>query len=94
MMLDTATEAVESDLNTLDIDDTVLKTKLRLLEPSASQVATALFESAQSPLTTPLSTSQAAAGGMSAVIMEIFAHQQASGASFPTFASTRVSSEF
>ena len=33
MMLDTATEAVESDLNTLDIDDTVFETKLRLLEP-------------------------------------------------------------
>ena len=58
MMLDTGTET----------DDTVFETELRELETSAaSQVATTLFESAQSPLTTPMRTSQAAAGGMSAV---------------------------
>ena len=57
MMLDTGTETVESELNTLDIDDTVFETELRELEASASQVATTLFESAQSPLTTPIRTS-------------------------------------
>ena len=86
-MLDTGTATVESELNTLDIDDTVLETKLRELETSASQVAATL---AQSPLTTPKSTSQAAAGGTSAVILNIFTHQQASRSSFPTSASTVV----
>ena len=48
MMLDTGTGTVESELNTLDTDDTVFETALRELETSASQVATTLFESAQS----------------------------------------------
>ena len=47
-----------------------------------------------SPLTTPISTSQDAAGGMGADIMKLFTHEQTSGASFPTFAWARVAGKF
>ena len=52
-MMDTGTGTVESELNTLDIDDTVFGTEWRELETSANQVATTLSEPAESPLTTP-----------------------------------------
>ena len=74
MMLDTGTETFESELSTPDTDDTVFENSLREFETSASQIATPLFESALSPLTTRKSTSQAAAGGTCGVIRNIFVH--------------------
>ena len=47
---------VESVLNILVFDDTVLQTDLRELDTSVSQVTTTLVESAQSPLSTSIST--------------------------------------
>ena len=83
MILETGTETVESELNTLDFDDHGFR------DPSCASlkhppVKLPLLRSSRLShgSRTPTGTSQSAAGGMSALIMHIFTHYPNSGASF------------